>query len=119
MKKFEKLLESLETIKQVKILRYPKQIQLSEDFKRSLAKELVRQQALIKESNGSIVNFDEKFLKALKFFLYEKKKEKKQSQLDFKPRQQWDINPRERVHGSGKKDGYNRSREKRNWSREE
>lgn len=77
MRKFEQLLESLDTIKQIKFIRYPKQIRLSEEFKQALTRELNRQQNLIKESNEPVNNFDEKFLKALKFFLHEKNQSKK------------------------------------------
>ena len=70
--KFEKLYESINTtLKQTKILRYPKQIKFSEKFTRALAEEVARHMQVIDESNMNIRDLPEKFLKALKFELIE------------------------------------------------
>ena len=126
--KFKELYESINTIKLTKILRYPKQIQLSEEFKNALTKEISRHKQILDESNQPIKDLPEKFLKALKFELTElaegkSKMEKmkdvraKTNQMDLRPRQKWDINPRTRV-SPGKKAGYDRAKEKRGWEKE-
>ena|SRR4030067_1248993 len=67
MKKFQKLCESLSVIKKTTIIRYPKQIQLSEEFRLALDKEIQRFATLIEESKQPINNLTEKFVKALRF----------------------------------------------------
>ena len=112
---FETMCESLNTtLRQTKILRYPKQIQFSEEFTRALTKEVTRHLQIIDESKQPIRDLPEKFLKALKFELVEltEKKIKTQNQLNLKPRIKWAINPTQRVHGDGKKPGYDRAKEK-------
>ncbi len=121
---FEKLCESLATtLKQTKILRYPRQIQLSKEFMESLAKEVAKHMKVLDESSEPIRDLPEKFLKALRFELKELTEKKiktpdKLSQMEMRPRQKWDINPKTRVHQDGKKVGYDRSREKKNWKEE-
>jgi len=69
---FETLYESINTtLKQTKVLRYPKQIQFSEDFTKALAKEVARHMQILDESKQPIRDLPEKFLKALKFELVE------------------------------------------------
>lgn len=63
------------TIKQTKIMRYPKQIRLSETFRQALKREINRM-----SREEGLPNFDEKFLKALRFELFESKK--RHTQLD-------------------------------------
>lgn len=119
---FEQLCESLATtLKQTKILRYPRQIQLSKEFLEALNKEVNRHMKIIDESQQPIRDLPEKFLKALRFELKEltEKKIKKPSQLDMKPRLKWDINPATKIHQKGKKSGYDRAREKKDWKGEE
>lgn len=70
MNKFKLLCESLATLKTTKILRYPKQIHLSEEFLKSLKKEIQRFQTLDESSEQPIRNFNEKFLKALHMQLH-------------------------------------------------
>jgi hypothetical protein len=69
MDNFEKLYESAnKTLRQTKIFRYPKQIQLSEEFIQALEKEVKAHTEILDEDNHQpIRNFSEKFLKALKF----------------------------------------------------
>ncbi len=113
---FEELYESISsTLKQTQVLRYPKQIQFSEEFTRALSKEVARHMSIIDESQQPIRDLPEKFLKALKFELTEltEKKIKKQSQVDMQPRRNWKLNPVTRVHQDGKKAGYDRSKEKK------
>lgn len=111
---FEHLYESISnTLIQRKILRYPKQIQLSEEFKKSLSKEIARHMQVIDESQQPIRDLPEKFLKALKFELFELTEAKmKKSQMDLRPRQKWDINPKTRVSPNNKTE-YNRAKEKK------
>ena len=105
---FEELYESInKTLKLTKIFRYPKQIQFSEEFTQALAKEVARYQLIIDESQQSIRDLPEKFLKALKFELTElteKSMKKKSSQMDLKPRQKWEINPQTRIAPDKKAD---------------
>ena len=86
MKKFLKLCESLSTIKKTTTIRYPKQIQISEEFKAALKKEMSRIQSLIQESKQPIINFTEKFIKALRFHIVElsERKVPKSTQRDQK-----------------------------------
>lgn len=70
MNKFDKLFESLTTIKTTKVIRYPKQIQLSEEFLKSLKAEVLRHN-ILDESQEPIRDFEEKFLKALRFHIKE------------------------------------------------
>ncbi|MDD4109967.1 MAG: hypothetical protein PHS54_00275 [Clostridia bacterium] len=117
---FETICESVNTtLKLTKIFRYPRQIQFSEEFTKALTKEVSRHMQILDESNQPIKDLPEKFLKALKFELIEltESKTKKKSQMDLRPRQKWDINPRTRV-SPGKKDGYNRAKEKKAWKAE-
>ena len=74
---------------------------------------------ILDESKQPIKDLPEKFLKALKFELIElsEGKMKKKNQIDLRPRQKWDINPRTRV-SPGKKAGYERAREKKDWIKE-
>ena len=116
---FEELCESINTtLKQTKILRYPKQIQFSEEFSRALSREVARHLDIIDESQQPIRDLPEKFLKALKFELIEltEKKIKKQSQMDMRPRQKWNINPVTQVHKDSKKPGYDRAKQKKDES---
>jgi len=118
---FETLCESINsTLKQTQILRYPRQIQFSEEFTRALSKEVARHMSIIDESQQPIRDLPEKFLKALKFELTEltEKKIKKQSQLDMQPRRDWKLNPVTRIHQAGKKAGYDRSKEKKQMRKE-
>lgn len=119
---FSHLCEAVSTtLKQTKILRYPKQIQLSEEFMKALSKEVAKHVKILDESQSPIKDFPEKFLKALRFELVEltEKKLKTSNQMDMKPRQSWSIKPTERIHGQGKKTGYNRALEKRKTSKED
>ena len=126
--KFKELCESINIIRLTKILRYPKQIQLSEEFKAALSKEIARHKQIIDESKQPIRDLPEKFLKALKFELTELTEGKskmerlkdvrgKPNQMFLRPRQKWNINPRTRV-SVGKKSGYDRAKEKRNFEKE-
>lgn len=118
---FEQLCESLSTtLKQTKILRYPRQIKLSEEFMKALRKEVSIHKGFLDESKQPIKDLPEKFLKALRFELMElnEKKEKKPSQMDLRPRQKWEINPKTRI-SPGKKAGYDRNREKKDWKEDE
>lgn len=117
---FETLCESINTtLKQTKILRYPKQIQFSEEFSKALTKEVTRHLQIIDESKQPIRDLPEKFLKALKFELVEltEKRIKGIDQLDMRPRQKWNMNPVTKIHQDGKKSGYNRGREKNEWKK--
>lgn len=117
---FESLCESINTtLKQTKIFRYPRQIQFSEDFSKALKKEVARHLHIIDESKQPIRDLPEKFLKALKFELVEltEKKIHGIDQLDMRPRQKWNINPVTKIHQDGKKSGYNRAKEKKNWKK--
>lgn len=71
MDKFNTLLENFfpPTMKMVKRIHYPKQIQFSENFLKSLSEEFKRLQTLEeKESEFKpIRNYKEKFLKAVDF----------------------------------------------------
>lgn len=115
MNEFELLLESINTtLKQTKILRYPRQIQLSEEFTRALVKEVSRHMQILDESKQPIKELTEKFLKALKFELTEiSESNKKQPEKHIRPRKQWNMNPVTRIHRKGKTDGYNRSIERK------
>ncbi len=118
---FETLCESISnTLKQTQVLRYPRQIQFSEEFTAALTKEVARHMSILDESQQPIRDLPEKFLKALKFELTEltEKKIKKSSQLDIQPRRSWKLNPVTRVHQSGKKAGYDRSKEKKQERKE-
>jgi hypothetical protein len=120
MKDFQKLYEAVNTtLRQTKILRYPKQIQFSEEFHKALTKEVARHMQILDESKEPIRDLPEKFLKALKFELTEltEKKTELPNQLKAKPRQQWAIKPTERVHQAGKKPGYDRNTAKREWKK--
>lgn len=64
------LCESLLTIKQTKTIRYPKQIQLSEEFISALKKE-IKKFDTISESKEPVRDFENKFLKALSFYIKE------------------------------------------------
>lgn len=67
--KFDTLCESLTQIKTTKIMRYPKQISISESFLKALEGE-IRKHLIIDESKEiPIKNFNEKFLKALTFHI--------------------------------------------------
>lgn len=118
---FETLCESISTtLKQTKILRYPKQIQFSEEFTKALTREVARHMQIIDESQQPIRELSEKFLKALRFELTEltEKATKKSSQMDLRPRQKWTIKPMQRVHQDGKKVGYDRAKEKKQLTQE-
>jgi len=129
---FEKLYEAANiTLRQTKVMRYPRQIQLSEEFMTALKKEVDKHTEVIDESQAPIRNFPDKFLKALKFELSEiteaKKAKIKQTdkekpeQLKARPRQKWDIDPRTRVHQKGGKkarDQYDRNRDKKEWKKD-
>ena len=119
---FGTLLESLNlTLRQTKILRYPRQIQFSEDFSKALSKEVARHMQILDESKQPIRDLPEKFLKALKFELTEltEKKIKKSTPMDMRPRQKWEKSPVEKIHQDGKKAGYNRAREKQDTNKED
>jgi hypothetical protein len=120
---FKDLCESVNvTLRQTKIMRYPKQIQFSEEFAKALSKEVSRHMQILDESKQPIKDLPEKFLKALKFELVELtegKTKPKPSQLDLMPRRKWNMNPVTRIHGDGKKMGYDRTKEKKNWKKEE
>jgi len=116
---FETLCESINTtLKQTQVLRYPKQIQFSEEFAKALAKEVSRHMQIIDEAKQPIKDLPEKFLKALKFELVELTEKKIKSQLDLMPRKKWNMNPVTRVHQDGKKAGYNRTKDKKDWKKE-
>jgi hypothetical protein len=111
---FEQLCESLiTTLRQTTLLRYPRQIQLSEEFRNALTREINRHMQILDESQQPIRDLPEKFLKALKFELTELTEAKmKKKQIELRPRQKWDINPKTRVN-PGKKAGYDRPSEKK------
>jgi gamma-glutamylcysteine synthetase len=73
MHKFDTIFENTfpSTIKMVKRIHYPKQIQFSESFLKSLEEEFKRQQSLEESENDTEVkpirNYKEKFLKAVNF----------------------------------------------------
>ena len=69
--KFDIICESLTSIKQTKIIRYPKQIKLSEEFIKALKKEVERNSIIDESKELPINNFKEKFLKALHFHVSE------------------------------------------------
>lgn len=71
MKKFLNLYESLSTIKQTKTIRYPKQINLSEDFIKSLKSEINRHLVIDESKEMPIRNLNEKLLKAINFHIIE------------------------------------------------
>lgn len=115
---FEQLYESLiTTLKQTKIMRYPRQIQLSEEFLKALSKEVNKHMDILDESQQPIRDLPEKFLKALQFELKEitEGKNKNPNQLKYRPRQKWEINPRTRIHD---KPGYNRAEQNKKWKKE-
>jgi hypothetical protein len=70
--KFEQVVESLypTTMKLITRVRYPKQIQFSEEFQTALTKEFARLQ-MVEENESEqpqpIRNYKEKFLKAVNF----------------------------------------------------
>jgi len=123
MKKFKKLYESLNTIKKVVIMRYPKQIALSEDFKKALASEIARFNTL-QESKQPIINVAEKFLKALRFHVLElmekkiKGDKKSLSQRDFLNSVRKPGIPAEKIIEPKKGKAYDRRKEKREWKKE-
>jgi hypothetical protein len=69
--KFDTLLENIfpSTMKMVKRIHYPKQIQFSETFLNALSEEFKRLQTLEEKEteNKPIRNYKEKFLKAVDF----------------------------------------------------
>ncbi len=78
MDNFNTICESaLTTIKQTKIMRYPKQIQLSDKFIRALRNEVERCMQIIDDSQQPIRDLQEKFLKALRFEITEISQKKK------------------------------------------
>lgn len=121
---FEVLCESVNTtLKQTKIFRYPKQIRFSEEFTKALCKEVSRHMSVLDESQQPIRDLPEKFLKALKFELTElteKKigKTKEMTQVDYMRSVRKPTGGVEKVHGKGKKAGYDRAREKKEWKAE-
>ena len=120
---FELMCESISTtLKQTKIFRYPRQISLSEEFVKALAKEVSRHMQMLDESKQPIRDLPEKFLKALKFELSEitekQSKKIKVDQMSLRPRHKWTINPTTKVHGTGKKPGYDRAKEKQDMNKE-
>lgn len=131
MKKFQTLLESLSVIKKTTVMRYPKQIKLSEEFQTALRKEITRHCSLT-ESKQVIPNFDEKFLKAIRFQLYEmraprvsnaKWRERKLKpilkQLDAIQSVRKDMPPPSKVEEPAKGAAYNRAKEKLRYRQEE
>jgi hypothetical protein len=71
MNEYRNLVESLTTMIMTHRLRYPKQINLSEEFRAALKKEVSRHQQMFGESNEPLNNFEDKLLKALKFEIFE------------------------------------------------
>ena len=67
---FKALVESFTTMVTTQRLRYPRQIEFSGEFKEALKKEILKHKSLT-ESNEPINNFEEKFLKAIRFELFE------------------------------------------------
>jgi 16S rRNA G1207 methylase RsmC len=63
------LWESLLSIKQTKIMRYPKQISLSREFLEALKKEVEGNLIIDESKEEPIKNFREKFIKALHFHI--------------------------------------------------
>jgi len=72
MANYEKMCESILTLKTTYVSRYPKQIQLSEEFQQALRCEIDRFMIIDEDKKEPIRNFEEKFLKALKFEITEK-----------------------------------------------
>ena len=68
---YKQLCESILTMKTTKVSRYPKQIQLSEEFQQALKNEIVRFTVIDEDKDQPIRNFEEKFLKALHFEITE------------------------------------------------
>jgi hypothetical protein len=68
MSEFEKLCENFGVMKVVKRERYPREIQLSEEFLSALKKEFFHHK-LEEDSSRPIKNYSEKFQKALRFHL--------------------------------------------------
>jgi len=66
---FELLCEALTQIKTTKILRYPKQINLSKEFLESLEKEVKRHLVIDESTELPIQNLNEKMLKAINFHI--------------------------------------------------
>ena len=67
---FKQLVESFTTMVTTQRLRYPRQIEFSYEFKDALKKEIAKHKSLT-ESQEPINNFEEKFLKAIRFELFE------------------------------------------------
>jgi hypothetical protein len=112
---FNVVLESINTtLRQTKIMHYPKQIQFSEEFSKALSKEVARHMQIIDESKQPIRDLPEKFLKALKFELTEltEKKINSAEQLKMKPRVKMGIDTSTKVHET-KRGAYNRAKAKR------
>lgn len=72
MRNYNELCEAV-TMKKTIVTRYPKQIRLSEEFQAALKSEVTRFTQLTEgdEDTQPIRNFNEKFIKALKFELDE------------------------------------------------
>jgi len=76
MNEYNKICESIMTMKTTSVTRYPKQIQLSEEFLSALKSEIDRITVLDESDKDPIRNFQDKFLKALKFEVSAKCKQK-------------------------------------------
>ena len=91
MAEYEKMCESILTLKTTLVSRYPKQIQLSEEFLTTLKKEINRFMVIDESEQAPIQNFEDKFLKALRFEIvehcghcHEPKKEKTNAKKNWK-----------------------------------
>lgn len=119
MNNFEKLYESVSTtLIHTKVLRYPKQILLSDDFKKALRKEMMQHMSILDESSQPIRDLPEKFLKALQFELTAITEACNKRKTMNTGRKEWSIKPVQKVHTQGKKTGYDRAREKAKFEKE-
>lgn len=115
---FQHIFEAVNnTLKQTKIIRYPKQIKLSEEFIKALEEEVTKHLNVLDESQGIIRNFPEKFLKALKFEIKEiseKKSQELPQQLQSMKSIRKPMPQPSQAHSTKKGDkGYNRKRMKK------
>lgn len=115
---FQQLYEAVNnTLKQTKVIRYPKQIKLSEEFIKALEEEVSKHLNVLDESQGIIRNFPEKFLKALKFEIKEiaeAKKSEMPSQVQAMKSIRKPTPQPSRAHSTKKGDkGYNRKHMKK------
>ena len=90
MAEYEELCESILTLRTTKLSRYPRQIQLSEEFLQALKGEVDRFMVIDEDKEKPIRKFEEKFMKALRFEIVEHcgqcHKDKKKKRNGSKPR---------------------------------